>query len=381
MNVGNSMNLPRIFLVDDDECIRRSLGFYFRRKKVPFFSFATAEEALEQVREQRAELIITDYNLPGLNGLELIQELNAIDPGFMKILITAYGNMDIAVEAMRLGVHDMIRKPFNTETIESAINALTQKVRQGSGGIYVDGRRLEESRELRWRARLEFAVAKISHKINNSLHGIIGNAELGLLEAGSEETIHKNLRHIIVKGREIARVNERLMSLCRESTETSERIDLSEVIRECAVRFGPQADRSGIGIVFEDGALPFLVEGRKSHLEDIVENVVLNSIQELSNAGKPDKKISIAYHNLPHTRSVLFFDNGNGIEPALLEKITQKGFTTKPDGHGLGLYIVSKLAEEFGASFAIRSEPGTGTTVEIGFPLRTDLDTRQRLDI
>ncbi|MGC8495465.1 MAG: response regulator [Syntrophobacteraceae bacterium] len=147
MQEEHSGKQPGIFLVDDDERIRRSLEFYFRRKKVPFFSFASAEEALEYFRNNRPELLLIDYRLPGLNGLELVRELNGFYPGCMKILITGYGNLDIAEEAMRLGVHDLIQKPFNTATIQSAVKALKGRAQQGLQGFWVDGKKVEESQE------------------------------------------------------------------------------------------------------------------------------------------------------------------------------------------------------------------------------------------
>ncbi len=101
-------------------------------------------------RTTRPELLLTDYRLPGLNGLELVRELNGIYPGCMKILITGHGNLDIAAEAMRLGVHDLIQKPFNAETIQSAVKTLKERARQDLRGFWVDGKKVEESQKLRW---------------------------------------------------------------------------------------------------------------------------------------------------------------------------------------------------------------------------------------
>jgi signal transduction histidine kinase len=367
MNEIDTIQDLTIFLVDDDESIRRSLEFCFRRRKVPFFSFGTAEEALRQIRERKASLIITDYSLPGLNGLQFVRELNGLDPGLLKILITAYGNLDIAIEAMRLGVHDFIQKPFNTETIESSIHALIERAKHGSSGVFVNGRSLAESDNLVWRERLELAVAQSSPKISDCLYGIMGNVELGLLTTSSQDPLHESLEQIVHDAKQASLINNGLMSLCRESTEHNEKTDINEVARESVARF-QHARRRGIEILFAGHAAPLMIEAPRTYLEDIVENLLVNSIQELLDVDNPTKKIVIAVERSATDTSIVVSDNGKGIEPALLEKLTQEGFTTKPNGHGLGLYIVRKLAEKLGASLFIRSKPGEGAEVEVKFP-------------
>ncbi len=356
-----------IILVDDDESIRRSLEFCFRRKKIPFRSFETAEEALKHIRNlEAASIVISDYRLPGLNGLQLFEELNGIDPSLWKILITAHGNLDVAVEAMRLGVHDFIQKPFNSRTIEMAIHALIKRMKHDSNGIFVDGRSLNESDNLLWRERMELAVARSSHTMNNLLFAIMGNAEFGLRAADSGRAVHTSLERIAREARQASLFNNRLMSLCRESAEAVENIDVNEAVRECAARF-QYVCKDSIEIVFTPTESPFIVEVVKTYLQDIIENLILNSIQELVTVRKPSKRIAIAVKNSPLERSVVVSDNGDGIEPAILEKLTRKGFTTKPAGHGLGLYIVGSLVEKIGASLDIRSKPGLGTDIGIIF--------------
>lgn len=120
-----------IVLVDDDESIRHSLTFYFRKKNVALFSFATAEEALQHMQKNHSDLVITDYRLPGMNGLQLLNVLNLLHCEVGKILITGYGNSDVAVDAMELGVHDFIQKPFSARTIAAAVQKLILKEKIG----------------------------------------------------------------------------------------------------------------------------------------------------------------------------------------------------------------------------------------------------------
>ncbi|MEN6438478.1 MAG: response regulator [Syntrophobacter sp.] len=129
----------RLVLVDDDDSIRAALNYHFRKKKVAMISFGSGEEALDHLRQFHADIVITDYYLPGINGMQFIRELNNIRPGVIKILMTAYGTLDIAVEAIRAGVHDFIRKPFNTETLELTILSVMRRVRPDFNRVSPDG--------------------------------------------------------------------------------------------------------------------------------------------------------------------------------------------------------------------------------------------------
>ena len=89
----------------------------------------TAEEALEELKHQTYDIIITDYRLPGINGLEFLKHLRSKNIGTMNILITAYGDDDVISEARRLGVQDIINKPFNSEDIETSLIRLIENNR------------------------------------------------------------------------------------------------------------------------------------------------------------------------------------------------------------------------------------------------------------
>jgi DNA-binding NtrC family response regulator len=128
----------RIVLVDDDDSIRSGLSFVFGKKRVPLEAFATAEQALDYLGDHEADLVITDFSLPGLNGLELFKALNSLKPGMGKILITAYASLDMAVQAIKLGVHDFVQKPFKTHTVESAIESVMTRIQRESRCTLID---------------------------------------------------------------------------------------------------------------------------------------------------------------------------------------------------------------------------------------------------
>jgi len=108
---------PLILVADDDESLRRVLEFRLREAG---YSISTAENgltALDIFMQQPVDCLITDLRMPGLTGLELLQRAGAIRSEVPVVVITAFGDMETAVEAMRAGAFDFIAKPFNHEQI------------------------------------------------------------------------------------------------------------------------------------------------------------------------------------------------------------------------------------------------------------------------
>jgi len=113
----------RILIVDDEATIRASLVESLTREGYEISSAETGEEALAQCHSNKFDLVITDLKLPGVSGLEILQALRNQGKGTPVIMMTAYGDVDTAVSAMRYGAYDFIPKPFKLGTMKSQVRA------------------------------------------------------------------------------------------------------------------------------------------------------------------------------------------------------------------------------------------------------------------
>ena len=117
----------KILLIDDDKWIRDSLSLFFESEGCIFVACETAEEGLETLRDQTYDIIIADYKLPGMDGLQFLKRIEESHPGSMKVLFTAYKEDKLISEATRIGVDDFIEKPFTAKTIEESLSRLIEK--------------------------------------------------------------------------------------------------------------------------------------------------------------------------------------------------------------------------------------------------------------
>ena len=117
MNPFNELKQVKTLLVDDDEFIRDSLKIAFATKGCAMRVAQTAEEGLQAIKEERFDIIISDFRLPGINGLDFLKLATITYPEAINILITAYRDEYLFSEAIRMGVTEFIDKPFSVKAL------------------------------------------------------------------------------------------------------------------------------------------------------------------------------------------------------------------------------------------------------------------------
>ncbi len=114
----------RILVVDDEENARIGLTRLLSHEGFLVDSVANGYEALNYLRQQEVNLIISDINMPEMNGITFLKELNKNFPKSNVIMITAYGGVESYIEAMNLGAFEYINKPVKIEELKSIIRKI-----------------------------------------------------------------------------------------------------------------------------------------------------------------------------------------------------------------------------------------------------------------
>jgi two-component system alkaline phosphatase synthesis response regulator PhoP len=110
-----------ILVVDDEAAIRYSVSKTLQRVGYVVREAASGEEALEMLKGNWFDVVLTDIRMPGIDGVELVRRIKDADPDTVVILMTAYPNLGTAVEALRLGAHDYLIKPSSSQDIRASV--------------------------------------------------------------------------------------------------------------------------------------------------------------------------------------------------------------------------------------------------------------------
>ena len=131
-----------VFLIEDDAVVRKGCAQALSIANIPVRAFADAESAFAALAGCLPGAVVTDVRLPGRDGLAVLREMRQRDRELPVVLVTGHGDVAMAVEAMRLGAHDFVEKPFSSERLVSVVRSALEK-----RSLLLENRRLRERLE------------------------------------------------------------------------------------------------------------------------------------------------------------------------------------------------------------------------------------------
>jgi len=143
-----------VLVVDDDDSVRRSIDMSLKRAGYRTLLAENGDRAIARLREEDINLVLTDLKMPKTDGLELLKAARVIKPEVEVIVMTAFGTVETAVEAMKVGAYDFIEKPFNRQTLLALVGKAIEKQ-----SLVVENRLLREKLE---------GLSEKTHFIGNS---------------------------------------------------------------------------------------------------------------------------------------------------------------------------------------------------------------------
>ena len=361
---------PLVLVVDDEYGPRESIAFSLGTE----FAVATAErakEALVKIAARPYAAVVLDIRMPEMDGIRMLEELRKIDPHVSVIMLTGYGTLLTAQQAMLAGANQYLRKPPDIPELLEAVRKQTQATRlrrtQANLAAEAQGlndalkREIEQNEPQIWQAR---ASVELVHDLNNPLTVVIGYASLLAEEARivgqrDPEAAKKIIEYsaVVEKAAEYCHHLSENWRAAAKQTPSFVPLDLVQLVQE--VRHVIFFDNVAIRCAGEPAAW---VRGSRFELMRVLQNLFKNALE----AGATRLTVTFVRHEVHVEMSIV--DNGVGMDEDRLKRALHGGFSSKINGTGLGLSICRHLAGTHGASFAVESAPDSGTTVRLMFP-------------
>jgi DNA-binding NtrC family response regulator len=178
-----------VLVVDDEEVLAGAMGEYLRRFGYDVNVRSTGEEGLKAIDQEPPDIVVLDYRLPRMDGLEVLRRIKASRPEIEVILLTAHGTVENAVEAMRVGAFDYLSKPLDLEELRLVVGKALHSVRQSQELDYLRSRVDPEnpSREIVGESEKILAVKKLIQQIA-AIEAISGKESPAILLTGETGT-------------------------------------------------------------------------------------------------------------------------------------------------------------------------------------------------
>lgn len=376
-----------LLVVDDEPVILQILKAVFEEEPWRLTLVGTGGEARRILENERVDLLLTDKNLPDVNGLELLRIAKSREPLCEVIILTGYGSLETALAAMELDAFDYVLKPLNN------VFDIRKKVRQAFAkqDVALENRRLilelrekntalesalEETRALQAEliqseklAGIGTLAAGIAHEISSPLFGIMGLAEaiadeqdLGLAQSYARDVVEycRSVRDIVVE----------LSSYSRAAnSEYLTTVELARVVHDALRLVERSADVRNVRFEtnLEEG---LFLHARTNEVQQVFVNLLKNAAEataEVADGGVVRVSAGRTGNHVWATVS----DNGPGIDPEKQRLVFDPFYTTKAPGKGtgLGLNIVYRIVTKYRGTITLDSRPGGGATFELRFPL------------
>ncbi len=373
-----------IVYVDDERPNRivfeQSFGARFQVRAVP-----SGQAALELLRSETAAVLITDQRMPEMSGHELLVKAKQLYPEMIRVVITAYGDLDPILAAVNEGlVARYIIKPWDRAELEKILLWSLEAFALGRQNSALQLRLMQTERLV----TLGSMAAAVLHDLHQPLTNLTVNLErlgehakvLGklttLLEGGALSK--KDRASLQELAGEVPELSRDLLTSCELMTKMtlglqqflkSERraepsgVDPLPIIqyamgvcRETSVRARGRISYEG------PASLPKVYIG-STELTQVLINVVANGAQALLARSKAGGRVVVSAAEVDGQVQISVDDNGPGMSAEVLRKVGTPFFSTRPEGTGLGVAQCRRLVEGAGGTFNIQSVEGQGTTV------------------
>ncbi|HIC90895.1 MAG TPA: response regulator [Syntrophaceae bacterium] len=373
--------MQKLLLIDDEEGIRKVWGIALRDAGYEVITAKNGEEGLKFFSLEHPPIVLTDIRMPGMDGIQVLKSIKEMSPDTEVIVITGYGEMDLAIRSLQLDASDFINKPIGNEALFVALKRAEEKLEiKRKLKEYTENleRKVEEAtRELIEAERLATigqTVAGLAHAIKNILGGLKGGVYV------VNTALKKQDRNLLKTGwnmveRNIDNISNLVLDMLNYSKERKPEYEVcspNTVAEEVCGLMEPKARESGIEIFrnFDPTIGEVSLDPKGIHC--CLLNLVSNAIDACVSC--PDRPGRVEVRTTTENKWAVRFDvsdNGCGMDEETQKKVFSRFFSTKGSkGTGLGLLVTQKIVQEHDGIINFVSEVGKGSTFTIRLPHR-----------
>jgi signal transduction histidine kinase len=323
----------------------------------------TGEQALQAINENPPAILLLDHKLPGISGLDVLDQVAGRFDGMLTVMVTAYASLETAVTAIKRGAYDFLAKPFTPSELKNVVRKAAESI--------ILARQARKLAAEKRQVRFQF-ISVLAHELKAPLAAIEGylrimrDRQVGNELASYDHMMERSLirlegmRKLIIDLLDLTRIESG-----RKRRDLQE-VDVVDVARAAMETAQPQATPRGISVNLSASA-PERMTADRGEIEIILNNLITNSIKYNRDGGRVDVTVGAEGEDVV----IAVSDTGIGLTPEEAAKLfndfvrIKNARTSNILGSGLGLSIVKKLALLYGGDAAVVSQSEAGSTFTV----------------
>jgi signal transduction histidine kinase len=309
------------------------------------------------------DILLLDYKLPGISGLDVLEKVNPQESGVLIIIITAYASLETAVTAIKRGAYDFLAKPFTPDELRATVRKASESLL-----LAREARRLAQEKR---RVRFEF-ISVVAHELKAPLSAIEGYLQIMKNRCAGEslDAYSHTIERCLIRGEYMRKMIADLLDLTRIESGQKRRqiteVDVAEVARTVLETETPEAGKRSISLnITADGHVKMMAD--RGEIEIILNNLVSNAVKYNRDNGRVD----VALNRDGEIITIRVADTGIGMTQEEAGRLFNEFVRLKSEktrhilGSGLGLSIVKKLAVLYEGDVSVESQPDVGSTFTV----------------
>lgn len=376
MKMKKTSDKWNILLVDDEEDIREVLSMALTDIGYHVFEAKNGKEALRIFKEINPPIVLTDIKMPGIDGIELLQEIKRWNPDAEVIMITGHGDMDLAIKSLKHEAIDFITKPINVDAMDIALKRVHDKITlKRKLQEYTENLELlvREKTELQDRlSSLGLMIGSISHDIKGLLTSLDGGVYL--LGSGfnkkDQNQIDEGFGAVKLVSARIRKMILDILFYAKERELEKEVVDVFKFASDVANIIEQKTEHHNILLIRDFDEAPQQLEADADFLRSALINILDNAVDAcLEDETKQQHKITFRINADNVSAIIDIHDNGIGMDSDTIENIFNLFFSSKGGkGTGFGLFIANNIIKQHGGTISVKSAKGKGTNFSIKIP-------------
>lgn len=388
---------PKILIADDEDAARYGMVRAISAHGYRIEEAADGESALQKISEFQPDVVLSDINMPGMDGLTLLRRVNTYDDPPLVVLVTAYGSESVAIEALRAGAYNYIAKPFEVEDLRAIVRNAVEKqrlLRENRYYVHELERTVAELKhsqaalvQAEKMAALGRIAAGIAHEVNNPLGVLQSSVQTAgraaeMIQSALHETpdglasaLKPKLEALASSVEQAQRAGERIAATVRDLRQFAQldrgdlqtaRVEegIETTLKLLAHEFG--GDIELVRSLEETPA----IQCNLRELNQLFMTLMLRARDAIGKKGAGGR-MEVSASRRDDSVVVAISDNGPAIPPEQIRTLFEPRLEVKHGrvGADLDLLICHRIVASHGGEITVESTPGQGTCFTIALPI------------